>query len=152
MTPRVRRRLALVGAIVLGIGGATALSLNALRDTLVFFFGPAELLARAGEFAGRPTRLGGLVVPGSIERSGTTVRFRVTDETASLPVAYTGQLPDLFREGQGVVAEGRLGADGVFAARTVLAKHDENYLPREVAETLERQGHLRRPSETPTAQ
>lgn len=122
--------------VLTGAGAATGLSLYALSDSLVFFHPPADFAARPAELADRPTRLGGLVEKGSVTRAGTAVRFRVTDGRATLPVVYTGALPDLFREGQGVVAEGRLGPDGVFAARTLFAKHDERYMPPEVARSL----------------
>jgi cytochrome c-type biogenesis protein CcmE len=138
---RAKRRLTLVAVIVLGVGTAAGLSLYALTDTLVFFRPPSELVARAGELTGRATRLGGLVETGSLTRAGVTVRFRVTDGAATIPVVYTGPLPDLFREGQGVVAEGQLDPGGFFTARTLLAKHDESYRPPEVTEALKRAGH-----------
>ncbi len=137
---RKRRRLIFVGIGMAALAGATALVLSALNDTLVYFLTPAELKAKP-ELAGRHVRIGGLVEKGSVRRDGSTVHFTVTDLTASLPVTYTGILPDLFREGQGVVAEGRVDGAGVFEASEVLAKHDENYMPKEVADALKKSGH-----------
>jgi len=125
--------------VVLAI--AAALVLNALRDSIVFFSTPV-MVAEKHVPAGRRFRLGGLVEPGSLVRGEhLAVTFKVSDGAASLPVAFTGILPDLFREGQGVVAEGALDASGVFKADTVLAKHDETYMPKEVADALKKQGH-----------
>ncbi|MBI3710636.1 MAG: cytochrome c maturation protein CcmE [Proteobacteria bacterium] len=139
---RKRRRLYLLGLFLLGLGTATALALAAFRDNLVFFYSPSDLarLAVAGD---RAVRIGGLVEQGSVERRAGSIeiRFRVTDLQNTLPVVYAGILPDLFREGQGIVAQGRLGPDGVFRASEVLAKHDENYMPPEVAAALKRSGH-----------
>lgn len=137
---RKRRRLIFVALGMLALGGATALVLSALDDTLVYFFTPSDLKTRHVE-AGRRLRIGGLVEKGTVVKEGDTVRFVVTDLTASLPVVYTGILPDLFREGQGVVAEGSLDGDGTFHASEVLAKHDENYMPKEVADALKKSGH-----------
>ena len=141
---RKRRRLYAVVAALLVFGGATALVLTALDENLDHFRSPSQLIAEppAPE---RGIRLGGLVEEGSIERSsdGLSVTFRVTDLSQSVPVSYTGILPDLFREGQGVVTLGRLGPDGTFAAREVLAKHDENYMPREVVDALKESGQWR---------
>lgn len=137
---RKRRRLIFVALGMLALGGATALVLSALDDTLVYFFTPGDLKTRHVE-AGRRLRIGGLVEKGTVVKEGDTVRFVVTDLTASLPVVYTGILPDLFREGQGVVAEGSLDGDGTFHASEVLAKHDENYMPKEVADALKKSGH-----------
>ena len=139
---RKRRRLLILSLFLLGLGSATALSLLAFQDNLVFFFSPSDL-ARRPPPADRTVRVGGLVEPGSVERSGTEVRFAITDGTTRLAVAYTGILPDLFREGQGVVANGRVQPDGSFRASEILAKHDENYMPREVADALRREGHWR---------
>lgn len=138
---RKRRRLVLVSVAMLLLGGAAALVLNAFSESLVFFYGPSDLAAKSVP-AGRLVRIGGLVETGSLARDGdgVTVRFRVTDLKRGLDVVYRGVLPDLFREGQGVVAEGRLADDGSFVASDVLAKHDENYMPPEVAEALKRQG------------
>lgn len=148
MTPRSpaaarkRRRLLLVAVSLALLGVATALILTAFRDSIVFFYTPSELAAKQIP-ADQPLRIGGLVENGSVARDGNTVRFRVTDLTAALPVIYSGILPDLFREGQGVVAEGRLGGDGVFQASQVLAKHDETYMPPEVADALKKSGEWR---------
>jgi cytochrome c-type biogenesis protein CcmE len=136
---RKQRRLILIAAGMALLAASTALVLNALRDSVVFWQSPTEVLAK--ETDGKRFRLGGLVEEGSVQRaSGTAVKFRVTDKANAIPVVYNGLLPDLFREGQGVVAEGKLGPDGAFIADTVLAKHDENYMPPEVAEALKKQG------------
>lgn len=119
---------------------AVGLVLFALNDSIVFFYSPSDLTEKH-VLPGQRFRLGGLVEKGSIRRGeGTAVRFTVTDTAKSVPVTYTGVLPDLFREGQGVVTEGRLGPDGVFEADSVLAKHDETYMPPEVAAALKKQG------------
>lgn len=119
---------------------AVGLVLYAMRDSIVFFYGPSDI-AKMEVAPGQRFRLGGLVETGSVERGeGTTVRFAVTDGAKALPVTFTGVLPDLFREGQGVVAEGKLTPDGTFDADTVLAKHDETYMPPEVAAKLKEQG------------
>ncbi|MFN3448292.1 MAG: cytochrome c maturation protein CcmE [Roseococcus sp.] len=142
---RKRRRLWIVMLCALGLGSATALTLTAFRDTLVFFFSPSDILANPPA-EGRAFRLGGLVEEGSVQRQGEyqgrpAIRFRVTDGANAIPVVFTGVLPDLFREGQGVVTQGVLGPDGVFRAREVLARHDETYMPPEVADALKRAGH-----------
>jgi cytochrome c-type biogenesis protein CcmE len=136
---RRQQRLGLISGGLAVLGLAAGLVLYALSDSIVFFFTPAEAMAKN---LGPDTRfrLGGLVAEGSLRRSGTRFDFIVTDTEKSMPVIYTGQLPDLFREGQGVVAEGRLNGDGVFMADTVLAKHDETYMPREVADALKKKG------------
>lgn len=141
---RKRRRLYMVAAGAVMLGTATALVLNAFQDNLVFFFSPSELAAREIE-AGQRIRLGGLVEEGSIEREANSprVRFSVTDTARTVRVVYSGMLPDLFREGQGVVVQGSLGPDGTFAADEVLAKHDENYMPPEVADALKKTEHWR---------
>ena len=137
---RKRRRLYVVGLGMLGIFAAAALVLTAFEENLVFFYSPSDLTEKTVP-PGRAVRLGGLVEEGSIERlDGLTVHFRVTDLSQSTPVVYEGLLPDLFREGQGVVTEGTLGPDGVFVAREVLAKHDETYMPPEVVEALKKSG------------
>ena len=118
------------------LGVATALVLTAFNKNLVFFFTPSQVMANEAPL-GRTFRIGGMVEPGSVKRDGVEVRFTVTDTAKSMPVVYRGQLPDLFKEGKGVVAQGQLGPDGVFAAREVLAKHDENYMPPEAAHALE---------------
>ncbi len=138
---RKRRRLFVVLAGMATLGVAAALVLSALDDNLVFFHSPSDVAAKEIP-PERRFRLGGLVEEQSLERDadGLTVRFRVTDLSRSIAVSYTGMLPDLFAEGQGVVAEGRLDGSGVFVASEVLAKHDENYLPPEVAEALKKSG------------
>jgi len=136
MTPR-RRRLFIAAGSVGAVGIAAALVLNAFRSNLVFFYTPTQVAAREAP-VGHPFRLGGLVERGSLQRDGVQVRFVVTDTVRAVPVRYEGILPDLFREGKGVVAQGRVGADGVFLAREVLAKHDENYMPPEAAAALAR--------------
>ncbi len=141
---RKKRRLMVLVLCLLGLGTASALVLTAFQDTLLFFYSPSDLQTR--QIApGRAFRLGGLVAEQSVERlpDGRTVRFVVTDLAAEVPVVYAGILPDLFREGQGVVTEGRMRPDGVFEAREVLAKHDENYMPREVADALRASGQWR---------
>ena len=140
MTPRQRRFGMLAAALACG-GIALALVLNAFRSNLVFFFSPSQVAAQEAPVA-RSFRLGGLVEPGSIRREGDgmTVRFVVTDTARQVPVLYRGLLPDLFREGKGVVARGKLEADGTFIASEVLAKHDENYMPPEAADALKRAG------------
>ncbi len=139
---RKQRRLGLLALGMTALAGATALVLTAFSDNLVFFYSPSELKAQQVA-ADRRLRIGGLVEKQSVSRGadGRTVEFRVTDGANDVAVVYHGILPDLFREGQGVVAEGKLGADGIFAASTVLAKHDENYMPREVVDALKRSGH-----------
>jgi cytochrome c-type biogenesis protein CcmE len=129
------KRLAAIG---LGIGAlaiAAALVLSAFEKNLVFFFTPSQVAANEAP-QGRLFRIGGMVLAGSVKREGIEVRFVVTDTAKSIPVVYRGALPDLFREGKGVVAQGTLGADGVFQAREVLAKHDENYMPPEAAHAV----------------
>jgi cytochrome c-type biogenesis protein CcmE len=128
-----------IGLALLAVATAAALAMTALEDNIKFFYSPSDISAAAPAPAER-IRLGGLVARDSVQREADslTVRFRVTDNAAAVPVVYTGALPDLFREGQGVVAEGKLGRDGVFAATEILAKHDENYMPPEVADALER--------------
>ena len=137
MKPR-HKRMALIAGGIAVLGVAAALVLNAFQSNLVFFFSPSQVLAKEAP-EGRMFRIGGMVETGSLKRQsdGLTVRFNVTDTARTVPVAYTGILPDLFREGKGVVAQGQLGADGVFHANQVLAKHDENYMPPEAAHALE---------------
>src|ERR1700741_944685 len=138
---RRQRRLTMIGGSLAVLALAAALILNALRDSIVFFSTPS-MAAEKHIPAGRRFRLGGMVRSGSgVRGDQLTVRFDVTDGSATLPVAYRGILPDLFREGQGVVAEGAIDASGVFRADTVLAKHDENYMPKDVADALKKQGH-----------
>ena len=136
---RRQRRLILIGLCLAVLGLAAALALSAMRDTIVFFHSPSEIVEKKIE-PGTHIRIGGLVKEGSIQREGLQSRFGVTDGGADLSVVYTGVLPDLFREGQGVVAEGALDTGGIFRADTVLAKHDENYMPREVVDALKKQG------------
>jgi cytochrome c-type biogenesis protein CcmE len=137
MKPR-HRKLALIALVVAALGVAVALVLNAFNSNLVFFFSPTQV-ANGEAPSGRAFRIGGLVEAGSVKREadGLTTRFVVTDTAKSMPVTYTGILPDLFKEGKGVVAEGSLGADGIFVATQVLAKHDENYMPPEAASAIE---------------
>ncbi|SCK58505.1 cytochrome c-type biogenesis protein CcmE [Variovorax sp. HW608] len=144
MTLRQRRFFMLIAALACA-GVAVALVLNAFRSNLVFFFSPSQVAAHEAP-AMRTFRLGGLVAPGSLRREadGLTVRFVVTDTACTVPVVYHGLLPDLFREGKGVVANGKLGGDGVFVAREVLAKHDENYMPPEAADALKKADQVRR--------
>lgn len=140
---RKRRRMVVVLACALGLGSATALGLSAFGDNLVFFVAPSDLHAHAAG-PGRTLRLGGLVEAGSVQRRDVngvpTAHFRITDGRAAVDVAYTGILPDLFREGQGAVTLGTLLPDGSFRAAEVLAKHDETYMPKDVAEALKRTG------------
>src|SRR5256884_4660013 len=139
--PRKQRRLTMIGGSLAVLAIAAALVLNAMRDSIVFFSTPS-MAAEKQIPAGKRFRLGGLVQPGSLVRGDNlAVTFSVADGSATLPVSYTGILPDLFREGQGVVAEGMLDASGCFKADTVLAKHDETYMPKDVADALKKQGH-----------
>ena len=138
MKPR-HRRAAIVIGVLAAVGTAVALVLNAFNANLVFFYTPSQIAAKEAP-QGRTFRIGGLVQAGSVARDGVTVRFIVTDTAQTVPVRYEGVLPDLFKEGKGVVAQGQLGADGVFAAREVLAKHDENYMPPEAADALAQAG------------
>ena len=139
---RKHKRLVLILACGLGLGSAAALTLTAFSDNLVYFVSPSDLAK--SDHTGRQLRLGGLVEQGTVERSSSTgsagVRFKVTDGTADVPVIYKGILPDLFREGQGVIVLGLREPDGVFRASEVLAKHDETYMPKEVAEALKKSG------------
>jgi cytochrome c-type biogenesis protein CcmE len=135
MTPR-RRRLVIVAGIVVASAAVVTLVLDAFRSNLVFFYSPSQIAANEAP-ANRTFRIGGLVQQGTVQRDGTQVRFVVTDTVKSIPVRYEGILPDLFKEGKGVVAQGKLQGD-VFVAREVLAKHDENYMPPEAAEALQR--------------
>jgi cytochrome c-type biogenesis protein CcmE len=134
--PRHKRALVIVGGLV-ALGAATALVLTAFQDNLVFFFTPSQVAAKEAP-QGRLFRIGGMVEKGSVKRDGVEVRFVVTDTAMTIPLVYRGSLPDLFREGKGVVAQGTLDADGVFTAREVLAKHDENYMPPEAAHAVEK--------------
>ena len=138
---RKQRRLTMIGGSLVVLGIAAALVLNALRDSIVFFSTPMMVSEKHIQ-PGQRFRLGGLVQTGSLVRGDNlAVTFQVSDGSATLPVTYKGILPDLFREGQGVVAEGALDSSGVFQADTVLAKHDETYMPKEVSDALKKQGH-----------
>ena len=136
MKPRYRR-FAWIAAGLAVLGVAVALVLNAFQSNLVFFFSPTDVVENKAP-QGRTFRVGGLVEERSVKREGVVVRFNVTDTAKTIPVVYTGILPDLFKEGKGVVAQGKLGPDGVFTASEVLAKHDENYMPPEAAEAVNR--------------
>ena len=140
---RKRRRVLVLLVCGVSLGSAAALTLSAFRDTLVFFVAPSEIASKA-PVPGRSFRLGGLVEAGSLERiergGKPTARFRVTDGAGTVTVDYTGILPDLFREGQGVVTLGSLRPDGSFAASEVLARHDESYMPKDVADALKKTG------------
>ena len=138
------QRLVLVGLAALAVSGAAALGFSALDDTMTYFYSPTDVLDK-GVSPGQPIRLGGLVETGSVrhEADGLTLAFTVTDTAHSVPVRYRGLVPDLFREGQGVVAEGTFDAAGVFVAQSLLAKHDENYMPPEVADSIKRAGEWR---------
>ena len=137
---RKQKRMTLIGLAGLVLAVAVALVLTALGDKITFFTSPSDV-ASGQVKPGTRLRLGGLVEDGSVTREGSTVHFRVTDGAKAIAVTYTGILPDLFREGQGTVAEGKVGPDGVFVADSVLAKHDEKYMPKEVADALKKSGH-----------
>jgi cytochrome c-type biogenesis protein CcmE len=139
MNPARRKRLILIGLMVTGVAIAVGFALNAFNQNLMFFYSPTEVVAGDAP-ADHTFRLGGLVTTGSVQRlpNGLTTRFEVTDNTKTVTIEYTGILPDLFREGQGIVAHGKLNENGVFIADEVLAKHDENYMPPEVAAALEK--------------
>ncbi len=150
MTRKQRRAVLIAGGLVT-IGIATALVLSALRTQVTFFMSPTEVLTSQPK-PGMRFRIGGLVEEGTFHRGGGTVStFKLTDRSKSLPVAFSGILPDLFKEGQGAVAEGELMPDGVFHADTVLAKHDEKYMPPEVAAALKKSGHWQEQSGKPKA-
>ena len=137
MTPKRKKRIMLIGLMLAGVAIAAGFALQAFNENLMFFYTPSEV--SAGEApAGRMIRVGGLVTEGSVQRQsdGLTVQFDVTDNKKTITVQYTGILPDLFREGQGIVAHGQLQEDRLFVAAEVLAKHDENYMPPEVADAL----------------
>jgi cytochrome c-type biogenesis protein CcmE len=141
MTPR-QRRMVLVGLILVGVAGAVFLALTAFQKNLLYFYTPSQVAS--GEAPKDYTfRVGGLVVQGSVKRKeGVTVFFDVTDGSATVPVTFTGILPDLFREGQGIISIGKMNGQGVFEASEVLAKHDENYMPPEVGEALKKSGKM----------
>jgi cytochrome c-type biogenesis protein CcmE len=132
--------MTLVALIVLGVGSAAAFALTAFQDNLLYFYSPSDVIAGKAP-VDRTFRVGGMVPEGSFSRAQGSLEahFVLTDYAENVKVSYTGVLPDLFREGQGVIARGRMGADGVFVAEEVLAKHDENYMPPEVAKTLKKQ-------------
>ena len=136
MTLKQKRVALILGGLVV-LSAAVALVLTAFNQNLVFFFTPSQITSKEAPI-GRIFRLGGMVEMGSVKRDGVNVSFRVTDTAQIVPVAYSGILPDLFKEGKGVVAQGTLGDDGVFRAKEVLAKHDENYMPPEAATAVER--------------
>ena len=149
---RKRRRLYLLLLFLVGLGTATALTLTAFQDNLVFFYSPSDLLTKHVT-PGRTVRIGGLVEVGTVERQPTAgskvqVNFKITDLDHDVPVTYVGILPDLFREGQGVVANGKMTADGVFQATELLAKHDEKYMPPEVAAALKKSGRWQEGADT----
>ncbi|MGB2932383.1 MAG: cytochrome c maturation protein CcmE [Methyloceanibacter sp.] len=149
---RKQRRVVLIGTSLGVLALAVCLVLLALRDSIVFFYTPTEVAEKHLD-SGQRFRLGGLVEDGSVKRGeGTAIRFVITDKRSTLPVTFIGVLPDLFREGQGVVAEGMMQADGVFHADSVLAKHDENYMPPEVAKKLKEQGLWREDAQAGTSQ
>jgi cytochrome c-type biogenesis protein CcmE len=142
MTPR-HKRMIVVTLILLGVSASAFLALAAFQKNLLYFYTPSQVAAGQAP-QGYPFRVGGLVVTGTVQRepNGTTVHFTLSDGVATVPVAFTGILPDLFREGQGIISIGQLNAQGVFEASAVLAKHDENYMPPEVAESLKQNGQL----------
>jgi cytochrome c-type biogenesis protein CcmE len=143
----MKRRHKRIGIIIVGLAGlslAAFLVASAFRQNLVFFFSPTQVAAKEAP-VDRAFRIGGLVEDGTLKRDsdGLTVRFTVTDTAASIPVVYKGILPDLFKEGRGCVAQGRIGPDGVFQAEQVLAKHDENYMPPEAGEAIDKAKHAK---------
>jgi len=141
LKPRTRRAVAIAAGVAI-VGVAVGLVLKAFQSNLVFFFTPTQVAGKQAPLD-RNFRIGGLVEEGSVKRQADALRvnFKVTDGAQTIPVTYVGILPDLFKEGKGVVAEGKLGADGLFTASQVLAKHDENYMPPEAAEALKQAGH-----------
>lgn len=143
MKPARKKRLMLVVLMLLGVGAASALALNAFNKSILYFFSPSQI-ANGEAPVGNSFRVGGMVVDGSVARSESdlAVRFDLTDTANVVSVTYTGILPDLFREGQGIVAIGKLDPQGLFVAETVLAKHDENYMPPEIADALQKAGKL----------
>ena len=148
----MKRRHKRIGFILAGVAAlaiATVLVLSAFQNNLVFFFSPSQVAAKEAP-VGRTFRVGGLVQAGTVKREndGLTVRFVVTDTAQSIPVVYKGILPDLFKEGRGCVAQGKIGADGVFQAEQVLAKHDENYMPPEAGKAIDKAKHAREASKT----
>ena len=146
---RRHKRIGIILAGLVGLGIATYLITSAFRNNLVFFFSPTQVAAKEAP-VNRTFRIGGLVEEGTLKRDGDglTVRFTVTDTAASIPVVYKGILPDLFKEGRGCVAQGRLGSDGVFQAEEVLAKHDENYMPPEAGDAIDKAKHAKEASKS----
>ena len=142
MKPR-HKKAAIIGGVLCAVGVATALVLNAFNSNLVFFYTPTQIAAKEAP-TGRTFRIGGMVESGTVKREGVTVRFNVTDTAKTVSVKYDGVLPDLFKEGKGVVAQGQLGPDGIFVAREVLAKHDENYMPPEAADAVQKAEQVRK--------
>jgi len=143
MTPARKKRLTLIALMVVGVALGVGFALKALNENIMFFFSPTDI-AESKAPVGKDFRIGGLVVEGSVSRpgEGLTVQFDLTDNASMVRVKYTGILPDLFREGQGIVANGRLNGHGEFIAREVLAKHDENYMPTEVMESMKKSGQV----------
>ena len=146
---RRHKRIAFIVAGLAGLSIAAYLVASAFRDNLVFFFSPTQVIAKEAPI-NRTFRIGGLVEDGTLKRDsdGLTVRFTVTDTAASIPVVYKGILPDLFKEGKGCVAQGKIGPDGVFHADQVLAKHDENYMPPEAGEAIDKAKHAKEASKS----
>ena len=153
MNPIRKKRLTLIGLMVAGIAVATWLALNAFDENLMFFFSPSEVVEGKAP-TGHPFRIGGLVENDSVKRKpdGLTTSFVLTDNAEKVTLEYTGILPDLFREGQGIVAMGQLNTQGIFVASEVLAKHDENYMPKEVAEKIKESGRWQEDGEGGTTQ
>jgi cytochrome c-type biogenesis protein CcmE len=147
---RRHKRIAFILVGLTGLAVAAYLVASAFRNNLVFFFSPTQVVAKEAPI-NRTFRVGGLVQDGTLKRDGLTARFTVTDTAASIPVVYNGILPDLFKEGRGCVAQGKMGSDGVFQAEQVLAKHDENYMPPEAGEALDKAKHAREAAKTVVA-
>ncbi len=139
MTPARKKRLALIGLMLAGVAVGLTFALKALDENIMFFFTPTEVVEGKAPL-NKLFRMGGMVVDGSVSRpgDGLTAQFDVTDNGKQVTVRYTGILPDLFREGQGIIANGKIGDDGIFVAQEVLAKHDENYMPPEIAEAMKK--------------
>src|SRR5215207_9841711 len=146
---RRHKRIGIIIAALAGLAIAAFLVLSAFQNNLVFFFSPTQVAAKEAP-VNRTFRIGGLVQEGTLKREGLTARFIVTDTAASIPVVYNGILPDLFKEGRGCVAQGKIGSDGVFQAEEVLAKHDENYMPPEAGEAIDKAKHAREAAKTVT--
>jgi cytochrome c-type biogenesis protein CcmE len=144
---RRHKRITFILVGLAGLGLAAYLVASAFRNNLVFFFSPTDVAAKKAP-VGRTFRIGGLVQEGTLKRDGLNAQFIVTDTVANVPVVYTGILPDLFKEGRGCVAQGKIGADGVFHAEQVLAKHDENYMPPEAGQALDKAKHAREAAKT----